>query len=186
MNPCELTQRQTAVLNLMCEGLHNKEIARRLDISPRTVEIHRAKAMRIIGARNSVHAVHIWLSRRHAIKVAAAAPITQPRSPTPPADRPVFQVWHDGLIITRNGDYFAQCATPAIASALALALDSAQWLFDPIIPSAIQDDITTILWPDTPAKAPNAPPSVAPDMIRGNAALAAQPLETLLSQPWEA
>ena len=37
----------------------NKEMARNMSISPRTVEIHRAKMMGKIGAASSAHAVRI-------------------------------------------------------------------------------------------------------------------------------
>lgn len=49
--------RQRQVLDLVCTGLSNKEIAREMGISPRTVEIHRAKAMSCIGATSATHAV---------------------------------------------------------------------------------------------------------------------------------
>jgi FixJ family two-component response regulator len=45
-----LTEREREVMNLAVEGLHNKEIARRLGISHRTVEIHRARVMQKTGA----------------------------------------------------------------------------------------------------------------------------------------
>lgn len=157
MNPCELTPRQTAVLELMSKGLPNKQIARELNLSPRTVEIHRAKAMRCVGARNAVHAALIFAAMKAA-----------PAEPAKAHDRPTFKVWFDGTKITRNGDFFADCATPEIAESLALALDSAQLLFDPAIPAAAQDYVAATLWPYQPAPPPN------------------QPLESLLSGAWEA
>lgn len=48
----ELSPRQLEVMNLVAEGLSNKEIAIRLDISPRTVENYRAWVMEKMGARN--------------------------------------------------------------------------------------------------------------------------------------
>lgn len=56
--------RERQVLDLLCSGNSNKEIARDLGISPRTVEIHRMKALRRVGAKNSVHAVNIVLAAR--------------------------------------------------------------------------------------------------------------------------
>lgn len=44
-----LTQRERDVLHLAIEGLNNTEIARRLVISPRTVEMHRTNLMRKLG-----------------------------------------------------------------------------------------------------------------------------------------
>lgn len=48
----ELSPRQLEVMTLVAEGLSNKEIAIRLDISPRTVENYRAWVMEKMGARN--------------------------------------------------------------------------------------------------------------------------------------
>ncbi|MFO1219450.1 MAG: AroM family protein [Burkholderiaceae bacterium] len=45
-----LTPRERQVMSLVAEGLSNKAIGRQLDISPRTVEIHRAKMMEKMGA----------------------------------------------------------------------------------------------------------------------------------------
>jgi FixJ family two-component response regulator len=45
-----LTEREKEVMTLAVEGLHNKEIAQRLGISHRTVEIHRARIMYKTGA----------------------------------------------------------------------------------------------------------------------------------------
>jgi two-component system response regulator FixJ len=47
-----LSERQRQVMELAAAGLSNKEIAARLRISPRTVEIHRAWMMERMGARN--------------------------------------------------------------------------------------------------------------------------------------
>jgi len=47
-----LSKRQRQVMELAARGLSNKEIAERLRISPRTVEIHRAWMMERMGARN--------------------------------------------------------------------------------------------------------------------------------------
>jgi DNA-binding CsgD family transcriptional regulator len=55
-----LTRQQRWVLDRVALGMSNKEIAQALGISPRTVEIHRAKALACIGARNTVHAAVIW------------------------------------------------------------------------------------------------------------------------------
>ena len=48
----KLTRREREVLNLVGKGLHAKEIARNLAISPRTVEVHKASLMAKLGARN--------------------------------------------------------------------------------------------------------------------------------------
>jgi RNA polymerase sigma factor (sigma-70 family) len=54
-----LTDRERDVMTLAIKGLSNKEIARRLDISHRTVEIHRARIMNKTGARTLIDLVHI-------------------------------------------------------------------------------------------------------------------------------
>jgi two-component system, LuxR family, response regulator FixJ len=48
----ELSPRQVEVMNLVVEGLSNKEIALKLQISPRTVENYRAWVMEKMGASN--------------------------------------------------------------------------------------------------------------------------------------
>jgi Response regulator len=48
----QLTNRERAVLQSLVEGRLNKRIARDLDISPRTVEAHRANAMRKLGVHS--------------------------------------------------------------------------------------------------------------------------------------
>lgn len=47
-----LTSREQQVLDLVASGAANKEVARSLDVSPRTVEHHRARVMRKLGARS--------------------------------------------------------------------------------------------------------------------------------------
>lgn len=54
-----LTDRERDVLALAITGLSNKEIARRLDISHRTVEIHRAHIMHKTGASTLIDLVRI-------------------------------------------------------------------------------------------------------------------------------
>lgn len=56
-----LSDRESQVLDMMIMGLSNKEMAREMDISPRTVEIHRMKMMGKIGATSAAHAVRIKL-----------------------------------------------------------------------------------------------------------------------------
>ena len=47
-----LTPREGEVMGLVVEGLANKVVASRLDISQRTVEIHRARVMEKMGAES--------------------------------------------------------------------------------------------------------------------------------------
>lgn len=55
--PPELTPRQRDVLQHVARGLSDKEIARALQLSPRTVEMHVARALAVLGARNRSEAV---------------------------------------------------------------------------------------------------------------------------------
>jgi len=57
-----LTPREREVLTQLAEGASNKEVGRHLGISPRTVEVHRARIMEKIGARNAADLVRIVLS----------------------------------------------------------------------------------------------------------------------------
>jgi len=47
-----LTPRQKEILRLVAQGLTNREVADHLDISVRTVEVHRFNLMRRLKVRN--------------------------------------------------------------------------------------------------------------------------------------
>lgn len=51
-----LSARERDVLDGVLQGESSKEVARRLEISPRTVEMHRARMMRKLGVRNAIEA----------------------------------------------------------------------------------------------------------------------------------
>ena len=55
----ELSERQKQVMDLAVKGLSSKEIARNLQISPRTVETYRAWVMEKTGARNIAELVRL-------------------------------------------------------------------------------------------------------------------------------
>ncbi len=59
-----LSQREREVLEAMGEGVTNAQIAARLAISQRTVEIHRLNAIRKLGARRTADAVRIMVESR--------------------------------------------------------------------------------------------------------------------------
>lgn len=57
-----LTRRERQVGMLLVEGLTAKEIARRLEISPRTVHVHKTRLMSRFGVRNSLELVRCLTS----------------------------------------------------------------------------------------------------------------------------
>ena len=59
-----LTAREREVLQLAAEGRTSPEIARRLNISPRTVETHRTNLMRKLGLRTQTDLVKYAIERR--------------------------------------------------------------------------------------------------------------------------
>jgi FixJ family two-component response regulator len=61
-----LTMRERDVLGQIAAGASNKEAGRKLGISPRTVEVHRARIMEKLGARNAADLVRIVLSQKRA------------------------------------------------------------------------------------------------------------------------
>jgi FixJ family two-component response regulator len=59
-----LTEREREVMALLVEGLHNVEVARRLGISPRTVEVHKARVMAKLEARNLAELIRVAQAAR--------------------------------------------------------------------------------------------------------------------------
>ena len=68
-----LSRREREVLELLSAGCSNKEIARRLDISPRTVEIHRGNMMTKLRAGHAADAVRLWLDAGLAAQASRAS-----------------------------------------------------------------------------------------------------------------
>jgi FixJ family two-component response regulator len=56
-----LTARERDVLERIAQGASNKEAGRQLGISPRTVEVHRARIMEKLGAKNTADLMRIVL-----------------------------------------------------------------------------------------------------------------------------
>jgi two-component system, LuxR family, response regulator FixJ len=54
-----LSSREREVMGLVVDGLDNRSIGTRLGISPRTVEVHKARLMTKLGARNLAELIRI-------------------------------------------------------------------------------------------------------------------------------
>ena len=60
-----LTPREREVLSQIANGASNKEAGRLLGISPRTIEVHRARIMEKLRAKNAADLVRIVLTNGH-------------------------------------------------------------------------------------------------------------------------
>lgn len=58
----QLTPREREVLQLIADGQSNKEAGRELGISPRTIEVDRARVMEKLGARNTADLMRIVMA----------------------------------------------------------------------------------------------------------------------------
>jgi FixJ family two-component response regulator len=58
-NLAVLSDREREVMALLVEGLHHRDVAQRLGISPRTVEVHKARIMAKLDARNLAELIRI-------------------------------------------------------------------------------------------------------------------------------
>ena len=77
-----LTQREREVLVLLSRGLQNREIAAELQISPRTVEVYKARMMEKLDCRSLADAVRMGL----ALEQEPAAGQGEPDRPVPRLD----------------------------------------------------------------------------------------------------
>jgi DNA-binding CsgD family transcriptional regulator len=59
-----LTERERAVLAQIVKGASSKEAGRTLEISPRTVDFHRANILQKLGAKNTADLIRVVLSQR--------------------------------------------------------------------------------------------------------------------------
>lgn len=68
-----LTARERDVLGKIADGASNKEAGRELGISPRTIEVHRARIMEKLGAKNAADLMRIVLGKRRGRRASAPA-----------------------------------------------------------------------------------------------------------------
>jgi DNA-binding CsgD family transcriptional regulator len=78
----QLTPRERDILRSLATGLSNKGVARELDLSPRTVEVHRANMVRRSGARNIAELLQMQF-------IVDRAPTARPLPLTPASGKPV-------------------------------------------------------------------------------------------------
>ena len=76
----KLTAREREILDLVIEGMSTKEMARRLNISPRTVEVHRSRIMRKMDMKTLRDTLRIVLVLRNA--EAGASTVASTQSPS--------------------------------------------------------------------------------------------------------
>jgi len=56
--PIKLSNREKQILELICQGLTNSQIAKKLGISPKTVDAHRTRLMEKTNTKNAANLVH--------------------------------------------------------------------------------------------------------------------------------
>jgi DNA-binding NarL/FixJ family response regulator len=71
-----LTARQKEILRLVAQGFTNREIGERLDISVRTVEVHRFNLMRRLRVRNVAQLLRQALALRSQISNLKKQPLS--------------------------------------------------------------------------------------------------------------
>ena len=73
-----LTAREREVLGRIAQGASNKEAGRELGISPRTVEVHRARIMEKLGAKNAADLMRIVIGKARGRR--GSAPVARQQS----------------------------------------------------------------------------------------------------------
>ena len=62
-NPAGLTEREVEILQLLDEGLRNADIARRLYVSPKTVDHHVSSILSKLGVKTRQEAARVFRSQ---------------------------------------------------------------------------------------------------------------------------
>jgi two-component system, LuxR family, response regulator FixJ len=68
-----LTAREREVLGRIAQGASNKEAGRELGISPRTIEVHRARIMEKLSAKNAADLMRVVLAKTRGHRSSAPA-----------------------------------------------------------------------------------------------------------------
>jgi len=79
-----LTRREREVADAVADGESSAEIAARLGLSPRTVEMHRARAMKALGVKGAAEMIRLVLGSRAGFAPGTG---TTPRQARPGRDR---------------------------------------------------------------------------------------------------
>lgn len=72
-----LTARERQVMELVAQGIHYREIAAKLGISPRTVEVHKARVMEKLGVQNVPELVRMVLGAARPAGARGPKPATE-------------------------------------------------------------------------------------------------------------
>lgn len=62
-NKTFISARELMVIEYMADGLSSKEIAEKMGITPKTVEVHRHNVMKKTEAKNAVHLIASFLRK---------------------------------------------------------------------------------------------------------------------------
>ena len=71
----KVTEREMVILRLVADGLSSKEIAKELDVSPRTIEAHRANLFNKLGVNSLAELIRFYLK---ALPITGNESITHP------------------------------------------------------------------------------------------------------------
>ncbi len=78
----ELTEREQEVMRLVLAGLPNKRVADELQISVRTVEVHRARVFDKMGVKSAVELSNLLSSRDASMNAAVTSAVGHPKQPS--------------------------------------------------------------------------------------------------------
>jgi DNA-binding CsgD family transcriptional regulator len=93
-----LSKRELQVLLLICDELQSKEIAKRLGISPKTVEFHTAGIHEHLGLKDTAHLV------RYAIRHGPDRAVNQPANRRGRGPLSTTNLWHKSVAVQPQSD----------------------------------------------------------------------------------